>query len=78
MVQSAQPVKEFEFTSKAYRLHRSARSENSFDITVPTQVLRHEAEVRNMTVEEFAKKFHMVAKYVDDRPGFMIYEFKEV
>lgn len=70
--------KEFFFTSKAYRLQKSSNSQDSYDIQVPTAILRHQAEVNGMTVKEFAQRFHMVAKYVDDRPGFMIYEFKEV
>ena len=71
--------KEFEFTSRSYRFSRSAGSENSFQISVPTQILRHEAEVNGMSIGEFVKKFEMVARYNDDRPsGYIIYEFRRV
>lgn len=70
--------KEFFFTSKPYQLCQSAYSRYSYNISIPTAVLRHQAEIEGMTVEEFARKFEMIAKYVDDKPGFMIYEFSKI
>lgn len=70
--------KEFEFTSKAYRLRKSANSKNAYNVSVPAQILRHHAETCGLSIDEFVKQYEMIAKYVDDRPGFMIYEFRKV
>ena len=70
-------VKEFEFTSKSYRLRKSARG-NSYNVAVPARILLHHASTCGLSLEEFVKQYEMVAKYVDDRPGFMIYEFKKI
>ncbi len=78
MEESAQQVKEFTFVSKSYRLRKSARSKSSFSISVPAPILRHQAETCGLRIDQFVLQYEMIARYVDDRPGFVIYEFRKI
>ncbi len=61
-----------------YRLRYSQRNtaKGSVEVTFPMQVVDKEARKRKLSVEEFIKKFKVVAKY----NGFegVLYTFEEI
>lgn len=59
-----------------YRMRKLVPGRKSISIGIPYQVIEREATIRNLTVDEFIRKFIVVAEY-DNFEGVR-YSFKEV
>jgi hypothetical protein len=48
---------------KSYRLRYSVPNAKSIEVTFPYEVIERQAAIHNITIDEFIKRFDVVAEY---------------